>query len=545
MQPEMGQEELDLILSTLAAFAKDRIPLETRLGWDRDETCPEALIRELLGPDVGVHLAFIPATHGGLGGGAKHIFRISEAVAAVDLGLATSLLGISLGTDPIRVGGTPEQQARWMTRVAQDGLVVAYAVTEPTAGSDLGAIKTKATPVIEGDETVAYVIDGTKQFITNGGIADLFTVLASTPAGPTFFVVEKGAEGLAAGPPEEKHGIRASNTTQLFLEGVRVPADNLIGGVEGRGLSQAKEVFGFTRVMVAAFGLGVGAEAVRRAIAYGKEREQGGSLLADKPGWTHKLVVPHATALEAARAHIEQVSGGLDATEEDLSVDGAIAKLSATEAGNAAAEAAIQAHGGYGYTHHYEVEKLKRDVRITCIYEGTSEICQRTIAQDRWRRHMTSKGRHYRDLAAELAALDNNGAGCGGAIAAAAAVALAGTMDAWRELKLTRHQHVQLTLGWLCARVEVAAAFARKVASGNADSSGQSIETLAAMSRLFARAAAREVIDTGTALTVGQGAFVGEGMRAFERTIGRDQVADLLAGTVADTDAVARALHAD
>ncbi len=543
MKPEMSNDELEIVLSTLDNFAKKHIDLDTRLKWDHDETCPVDLIRELIGPEVGVHLAFIPTAYGGLGGGATHIFRISEAVASVDLGLATSLLGISLGTDPIRVGGTDEQRAKWMTRVAEEGLIVAYAVTEPSAGSDLGALKAKATPVEEDGKVVAYVLDGNKQFITNGGIADMFTVLVNAPGGPTFFVVDKGTRGLSAGKPEVKHGIRASNTTSLTLDGVRVPAENLIGGVEGQGLTQASKVFGYTRVMVAAFALGCGNAALLRAVAYGKERAQGGSLLAEKPGWSHKLIVPHGVALEAARAHIEWVAGRLDTTDDDLAVDGAVAKLTASENGNAAAEAAIQAHGGYGYMHEYEVEKIKRDVRITCIYEGTSEICQRTIAQDRWRKHMVSKGEHYKKFAADARALEGTSPGCGAAMTAAAAHALAETMNAWREAKLTRNQHVQFTLGWLCAQVEVAAAFARKTASGDPASSRYDAETLAAMSRLWSRRVAREVADEGVALTAGT--LNGQALRDFEGRIGLSALHDGLGGMLDDLDVVAGRMLAD
>jgi alkylation response protein AidB-like acyl-CoA dehydrogenase len=540
--PELQKEELDLILSTIQTFRKRRLSTETLLTYDREEICPEDVIRELLGPDVGLHLAFIPTAFGGLGGGAKDIFRISEAVASVDLGIATSLLGISLGTDPLRVGGTEEQKERWMRRVAEEGLVVAYAVTEPSAGSDLAHIKTKAVPITKDGRTTAYVIHGTKQFITNGGIADLYTVLAMAPGGPSFFVVEKGTEGFIPGPAEIKHGIRASNTTPLTLEDVRVPADHLIGGVEGQGLGQAAQVFGYTRVMVAAFGLGCGYAALLRAAEYGKERFQGGSLLCEQPGWTHKLIVPHLAALEAARAHIEHVADRLDSGEEDLAVDGAVAKLVATEAGNTAAEAAIQALGGYGYINAYEVEKLKRDVRITCIYEGTSEICQRTIAQDRWRQNLLSKGEIFKKLAREMAGLEQQSPGCGGMQAARAAVALSEVMEVCRQSRLTRNQHVLFSLGLYIAHLEVAASFARKVAKGDPDSSRFTGPTLAAMSRLWARRVAGEIGSDALAL-VASAAVSGEALRSFEQRINLSGIHDSMAGLLDDMGEVSLALY--
>ena len=271
---------------------------------------------------------------------------------------------------------------------------MAYGATEPEAGSDLGALKTVAVPVTGDDGTVtAYRITGKKQWISNGGVADLYTILANAPGGPTLVRRRPGhPRASRSGKPENKHGIRLSNTAALFLDEVEVPADRLVGGVEGQGLVQAQLVFGYTRLMVAAFGLGAGWAALDRAIPYSVERIQGGGPLSEKQGYTHKLIVPHAVRLEAARAYIEETAERLDEVHIGLNTEGAIAKYLATEAGNAAADAAIQALGGYGYTHEYLVEKIKRDVRITTIYEGTSEIMEMTIARDRWQQHLKTTG---------------------------------------------------------------------------------------------------------------------------------------------------------
>ena len=160
-------------------------------------------------------------------------------------------------------------------------------------------------------------------------------------------------------------------------------------------------MFGYTRLMVAAFGLGAGWSALDKAIAYSTERIQAGGPLSEKQGYTHKLIVPHAARLEAARAYIEETAERIDAGEGSLNTEGAIAKYLATEAGNDAADAAIQALGGYGYTREFLVEKIKRDVRITTIYEGTSEIMEMTIARDRWQEHLKTRGRYYHDRAAD------------------------------------------------------------------------------------------------------------------------------------------------
>src|SRR4029079_9815698 len=169
-----------------------------------------------------------------------------------------------------------------------------------------------AEPVDENGSVTGYQISGVKQWISNGGVADLYTVLALGPGGPSWFVVEKGAEGFTHGHHEDKHGIRLSNTASLFLENVYVPADRLIGGVEGQGLVQAQKVFGYTRLMVAAFGLGAGWEALNRAIAYSRKRIQAGSPCSKKAAYTHTLIVPHVVALETARAAIEETAERLD-----------------------------------------------------------------------------------------------------------------------------------------------------------------------------------------------------------------------------------------
>ena len=191
----------------------------------------------------------------------------------------------------------------------------------PAATSPISRLPPLPVKDDQGNVT-GYRINGTKQFISNGGYADFLTVLAVTPEGPSFFVVEKDMPGFSAGKPEEKHGIRASNTAALSFEDVLVPVENLLGDVPGQGLVQANEVFGYTRLMVGAMGLGAGCAALEKVIAYAKERVQFGSPLIEKQGYTHKLVVPFAARLEAARAYIEEMAARLDAGETDLQLEG-------------------------------------------------------------------------------------------------------------------------------------------------------------------------------------------------------------------------------
>ena len=246
---------------------------------------------------------------------------------------------------------------------------------------------------MEDGRIVGYKINGLKQWISNGGIADAYTILASTAAGPSWFIVEKGAPGFSHDKPEDKHGIRLSNTAALALDNVYVDADRLVGGVEGQGLIQAQKVFGYTRLMVAAFGLGGGWAALDRAIPYSTKRIQGGAPLSEKQGYTHKLIVPQrGPPGSRPRLHRRDRRAHRRRARGKLNTEGAIAKYMATEAGNMAADASIQALGGYGYTHEYMVEKIKRDVRITTIYEGTSEIMEMTISRDRWQLHLKTRG---------------------------------------------------------------------------------------------------------------------------------------------------------
>lgn len=501
--PGLDPETLDMILDSITEFARRELPESVLIALDERDEFPADVIHKMGSSELGIQLLFIAEEYGGMGGGTFDIYRVCERMARIDVGVATAALATFLGSDPILVGGTPEQKKQWMTRIADEGLLMAYGATEPEAGSDLGALKTVAVPVIEDGVVVGYSITGRKQWISNGGVADLYTILAKAPGGPSWFVLDRDLDGFVHGEPENKHGIRLSNTAALFLDDVVVDADRLVGGVEGQGLVQAQQVFGYTRLMVAAFGLGAGWAALDKAIPYSAERIQAGSPLSQKQGYTHKLIVPHVTRLEAARAYIEETAEHIDEDDGLFNTEGAIAKYMATEAGNGAADAAIQALGGYGYTHEYMVEKIKRDVRITTIYEGTSEIMEMTIGRDRWQEHLKTSGRHYHDQAEVLEALHRTEPIVGADVAALAHHALAEIMETCRVARLTRNQHVLLRLGELAAWTECAAALSRRAA--RAAAGGLSVKgdhrfdatTLAAMSRVFAREAALKVTTEG------------------------------------------------
>ncbi len=548
MDSGLDRDTLSLVLDTIRDFGEHELPDTYLLELDEKDEFPEPIVRRMLA-ELGVSLLFIPEKYGGMGAGTFDIYRVCELLARIDVGVATGVFATFLGSDPIVFGGTDEQKERWMTKIAEEGLLMAYGATEPEAGSDLGALKTTAKPVEENGEVVAYVINGNKQWISNGTYADLYTILANAPGGPTWFVVDREVEGFEKGKPEDKHGIRASNTAALALSDVRVDADRIVGEREGLGLVQAQLVFGYTRVMVAAFGLGAGWAALDRSIPYSVERVQGGSPLSEKQGYTHKLIVPHAVRLEAARAYIEETAQRIDAGEGTLNTEGAIAKYMGSEAGNAAAEAAIQAHGGYGYTKEYMVEKIKRDVKITTIYEGTSEIMEMTIARDRWQEHLKSRGAYYHDRASELEALSVESPGHGADIAALAHHALAEVMEHARAHRLTRNQHVLFRLGDLVASVECSGALARRAAAATAGRLPDKADTrfsptaLAAVSRVFAREAAARVAAEGVRWVLGSadpGAVDAAGLAA---AVGAKAIDQAQEGLLADMDVVADALY--
>jgi len=543
----IAKKTLKLSLKSLKDFGRRRLPDDVLIDLDAKDECPVEIVRQMCDPDkLGIQLLFVPEEYGGMGGGAFDVYVVCEEMAHIDLGVATAVLATFLGSDPITVGATPEQKKIWLSRIAEEGILFAYGATEPDAGSDLGALQTTADRVMDGEGIAGYKINGSKQWISNGGIADAYTILANTPAGPSWFIVERGAKGFSHDEPEDKHGIRLSNTAALALSDVYVDADRLVGGVEGQGLNQAQAVFGYTRLMVAAFGLGAGWAALDRAIPYSTKRIQAGAPLSEKQGYTHKLIVPNVVRLEAGRAFIEETAERIDAGEGSLNTEGAIAKYMSTEAGNLAGDAAIQALGGYGYTHEYLVEKISRDVRITTIYEGTSEIMEMTISRDRWQLHLKTRGQHYHDQARQMEALHAKHPDVGAGTAALALHALAEVMERCRAARLTRHQHILLRLGELIAYAECAGCLARRAARSAEGTLHEKSNTrfdtpaLAAISRIFARDAARKVAEDGLRWIAGA---ADADIPGLETSLGLPAIHRAQAGLMADMDFVADALY--
>jgi alkylation response protein AidB-like acyl-CoA dehydrogenase len=541
---------LKLSLKSLRDFAKKKLSDEDLIALDTRDECPTEIVHHMCSPDkLGIQLLFIPEEYGGFGGGAFDVYCVCEEMARVDLGVATAVLATFLGSDPITVGATPEQKKVWLSRIAEEGLLFAYGATEPDAGSDLAALQTTADRVTQDGHIIGYKINGSKQWISNGGIADVYTVLANTPAGPSWFIVDRDTPGFKHDEPENKHGIRLSNTAALSLNDVFVDVSRLVGGVEGQGLTQAQAVFGYTRLMVAAFGLGAGWSALDRAIPYSTKRIQAGAPLSEKQGYTHKLIVPGIVRLEAGRAFIEETAERIDAGEGSLNTEGAIAKYMSTEAGNLAADASIQALGGYGYTHEYMVEKIKRDVRITTIYEGTSEIMEMTISRDRWQLHLKTRGQHYHEQARRFETLHARHPEVGAGTAALAIHALAEIMERARIGRLTRYQHILLRLGEWIAYAECAGSLARRAALAAegklSEKSNRRFDAaaLAAIARIFSREAALHVAERGLQAIAGaEGVNEGE-LPAMETALGLSTIHSAQAGLIADMDYVADVIY--
>jgi acyl-CoA dehydrogenase len=404
------------------------------------------------------------------------------------------------------VGGTPEQKQHWMSRIANEGLLVAYGATEPQAGSDLAQLKTKAVPVLRKTARSK----ATRSPAASSGSATaawptLYTILANAPGGPTWFVIEKDARAFRKNKPEDKHGIRASNTAALFLEDVYVDADRLMGLVEGQGLAQAQAVFGYTRLMVAAFGLGAGWAALKRAIKYSQTRVQGGAPLNEKQGYMDKLIVPNAVRLEAARAYIEWTAARIDAGDPDQQTEGAVAKYLATEAGNKAAEDSDPGAGRLWL--HQGVHG--REVQARCAHHHDLRRHLRDHGVDDQPRPLAAspqdQGRVLQRLggAARSGGAPNNSSGA--ATAALAMRALPTCWSAARIDRLTRNQHILFRLGELIAFAETAAIFCRDAINHPSDAMPFSPETLQAMSRIHARDAALKVAADGLRWAIGAG----------------------------------------
>ncbi|MFA5063227.1 MAG: acyl-CoA dehydrogenase family protein [Candidatus Omnitrophota bacterium] len=319
---------------------------------------------------------FIPEEYGGMGVNITNLCLATEELSRACGGIAVCYAASALGTFPIVLFGNEEQKKKYLPDLASGKKVAAFGITEPEAGSDASAIKTTARK--EGDY---YILNGLKHFITNGGDAETYTVIAMTnkdkgARGASAFIVEKGTPGFTFGKKEDKFGIRASSTRELIFTDCKIPAKNLLAK-EGMGFIVTMRTFDMSRPGVAAQALGIAQGALELAAKYAKQRQQFGKSISSFQGiqW---MLADMATEVEAARALVYSCARAIDAGVKDVSKESAMAKMYASDVAMKVTVDALQIFGGYGYMKDYPIEKYVRDAKITQIYEGTNQI-QRNI----------------------------------------------------------------------------------------------------------------------------------------------------------------------
>jgi butyryl-CoA dehydrogenase len=324
--------------------------------------------------EVDLFGVLVPEEYGGFGGTmTMNMVLITEELSKACGGTALAFAGTALGVLPILISGNPEQKARFLPGVASGERLCAFAITEPGAGSDAGGVRT--TAIRDGDH---YVLNGTKQWITNAGEAEIYTVVALTnpekgPRGASVIVVEKDTPGFTFGKKEDKMGIRASATRELHFEDCRVPVENRLGK-EGTGFITAMKTFDASRPGVGAQALGIAQGALDLAVAYSTERRQFGHPISSFQGLRFMLA-DMAMKVEAARALIYAVARHIDSgSKARATMYSAMSKCFAGDMAMQVTTDAVQVFGGYGYMRDYPVEKYMRDAKITQIYEGTNQI---------------------------------------------------------------------------------------------------------------------------------------------------------------------------
>lgn len=322
----------------------------------------------------------IPEEYDGISGKVVDIALITEELSRVCSGIGLSLGGSGLGMYPILISGSEEQKQKYLPKIASGEILAAFALTEANAGSDAGGMET--TAVRDGDH---YILNGTKQWITNGGEADLYTVFVLTnkakgARGASCLIVEKGTEGFSFGKIEDKMGIRGSMTRELIFDNCRVPVENLIGR-EGTGFMIAMKTLDKSRPMVAAQAVGIAQGAYEEAAKYAKQRIQFGKPISAFQG-VQFMLADMATQIEAARALVMATARLIDSGAKKYAKESAMCKVFASDMAMKVTTDAVQILGGYGYMKEYPVEKMMRDAKITQIYEGTNQVQRGVIASN-------------------------------------------------------------------------------------------------------------------------------------------------------------------
>jgi alkylation response protein AidB-like acyl-CoA dehydrogenase len=349
-----------------------------RAKHDRDGTFPWDVVKVFA--EAGLFSVVVPEEYGGMGMGVFELAIMTEELSKVCGGIALSVAASALGTFPILISGNEAQKKQYLPKLASGEWLGAFGLTEPSAGSDAGSMKTRAEK--KGNE---YILNGNKVFITNGGVADVYTIVAVTDPskgarGTAAFIVEKSFPGFKVGKEEDKMGIRASATNEIIFEDCHVPAENLLGK-EGEGFMVAMRTLDKSRPGVAAQALGIAQGALDLAKEYAKNRIQFGHPIASLQA-IQFMLADMATQVESARALLYQTAKNIDAGCKNIGDISAMCKLMASDTAMKVATDAVQIFGGYGYMRDYPIEKFMRDAKITQIYEGTNQIQRLVIARN-------------------------------------------------------------------------------------------------------------------------------------------------------------------
>ena len=368
------------MIRDMAKTIADEVVRPVAAEYDRKGEFPWPVVEKMA--EAGLFGVYIGEEYGGIGAEDRtmNMVLVTEEVSKACGGIALAFAGTALGTLPIIIAGSDEQKAKYLPAIAAGKRLAAFALTEPQAGSDAAGIRT--TAIRDGDH---YVVNGIKQWITNGGDAEVYTVVVMTnpekgPRGASTLVIEKGTPGFSFGKEEDKMGIRASSTRELVFEDCRVPVENLLGR-EGTGFITAMKTFDASRPGVGAQALGIAQGALDLAVDWAITRKQFGSPVSSFQGLRF-LLADMAMQVEAARALIYATSRHIDGNPKDRStIYSAMSKCFASDVAMRVTTDAVQVFGGSGYMRDYPIEKFMRDAKITQIYEGTNQIQREEISR--------------------------------------------------------------------------------------------------------------------------------------------------------------------
>ena len=387
---------MDALVNTVARYVRERlVPLENQVE-ETDEVPPE-VVQEMR--DMGLFGLTVPEEYGGLGLSMEEEVQVLFALCQTSPAFR-SVIGttVGIGSQGILFDGTDEQKKAWLPRLATGELIASFALTEPGAGSDAASLRTTAQRVADGmgpGQGDAYVVNGTKRYITNAPHAGLFSLMARTDpdtpgaGGVSAFIVDATSPGISFGKNDRKMGQRGAHTCDVIFDIVKVPAANLIGGREGQGFKMAMKVLDKGRIHLAAVCVGVAQRLQNDSVAYAAERQQFGQAIGDFQ-LVQALLADSQAELYAAQCMVEDAARKRDAGQP-VSTEAACCKYFASEMCGRVADRAVQIHGGAGYMAEYAVERFYRDVRLFRIYEGTSQIQQLVIGRNLMRAHRAQR----------------------------------------------------------------------------------------------------------------------------------------------------------